>query len=138
MENKLHALRLTAARCLKERTHKALLLLTTSTTLSFVCSVQKNNCSRSWIILQIENLKRYIEFILVYILYKVSTSLLGFVFFFVLSSHKQVDGGKGFSLATPHFTKKLIYNLIESVKAFRLLTKIITKRSETDAHCHFI
>lgn len=46
MENKLHTLLLTAARCLKERTHKARPLhLTTSTSSGFVCSRKKNNCS---------------------------------------------------------------------------------------------
>lgn len=48
LENKLHALLLTAARCLKERPHKALLRLTTSTTSSFVCWRQKNNCTRDY------------------------------------------------------------------------------------------
>lgn len=46
--NKLHALLLTAARCLKERPHKAPLRLTTSTTSGFVCWRQKNNCTRDY------------------------------------------------------------------------------------------
>lgn len=63
LENKLHTLRLTAARCLKERPHKAPLPLTTSTTLSFVCSRKEKQLFRDYT--RIENLKRYIEFILV-------------------------------------------------------------------------
>lgn len=66
LENKLHALLLTAARCLKERPHKALLYLTTSTTSSFVCwkeAAEKQLYTRYGIMCsRLEILKRYIGF----------------------------------------------------------------------------
>lgn len=71
LENKLHALVLTAARCLKERTHKAAPATDNFNNFELRLFVaareQKNNCSagaRDYAP-QIENLKRYIEFILV-------------------------------------------------------------------------
>lgn len=66
-ENKLHALPLTAARCLKERTHDALTKRSCDWQLqqlraSFVRPRKTTVCR---IMLQIENLKCYIGFILV-------------------------------------------------------------------------